>query len=264
VQNAANIRERDDMPIATELAEELIRWLTLTKQLAPGDTIEDHKLVDRFHQWSQAELETAISRAIARGWLTRNAQGSMLTLTSDGHAYGKARKSAGVPKHTPESIVKYTLDQIKTLRENALKLNASDIVDLCEAELARRRSAKKAKAKMAGTTRDRPVLGFHFVCPRETGVKKNQDGTIWSGTWVVQIEHAKRAVTIGSYVALHVDKSSPSYLQGIVKGWRRNNRESPESKIKCGIDFLLDELNDVPVAWISVYSVRRRPEVALR
>jgi hypothetical protein len=238
------------MPTTTELADELIRWLTLTKQLAAGDTIENHKLVDRFQPWSQAELEAAIGRAVERGWITRDAQGSVLTLTWEGHAYGKSKKSAGMPKHTPDSIKKYTLDQVKTLRENALKLNASDIVGLCESEIARRRPAKKVKAKMAGTIfRDRPVLGFHFVCPREKGVEKNQDGTIWSGTWVVKIDHARRAVQIGSYVALHVDKFNPSYLQGIVKDWRPNDRKSPESKIKRGIDFLLDELNDVPVAW---------------
>jgi hypothetical protein len=80
-------------------------------------------------------------------------------------------------------------------------------------------------------------------------VEKNQDGTIWSGTWVVNVDHARRALEKGSYVALHVTKSSPSYLQGIVKCWRRNKRKDPASKIKCGIDFLLHELNDVPVAW---------------
>jgi hypothetical protein len=154
-----------------------------------------------------------------------------------------------MPKHTPDSIKKYTLNQVKTLRENALKLNASDIVGLCKSEIARRRAPKKVKAQIAGTiSRDRPVLGFHFVCPRAKGVERIQ-GTIWSGTWVVKIDHARRALQFGSYVALHVSKSSPSYLQGIVKGWLATERKSPESKIKRGIDFLLEEMNDVPVVW---------------
>ena len=36
----------------------------------------------------------------------------------------------------------------------------------------------------------RVVIGFHFVCPGEKGVTPNGDGTVWTGTWVVDREAA--------------------------------------------------------------------------
>jgi hypothetical protein len=58
---------------------------------------------------------------------------------------------------------------------------------------------------------------------------------------------------IGGYVALHVAKSKPSYLQGIVRDWRIQEREPTYSegqlvKTQFGIDFLI-ELTGEPLEW---------------
>ena len=84
------------------------------------------------------------------------------------------------------------------------------------------------------------MVGFHFVCPNRQGVLSNDDGTLWSGTWVVDQVHAKRAPTVNAYIALHASKTLPSYLQGRLTGWRKSSRASFDfdSKIEEGIDFL--------------------------
>jgi hypothetical protein len=97
------------------------------------------------------------------------------------------------------------------------------------------------------------VVGFHFVCDRGKGLESNSDGTIWTGTWVVDSAHAERAARIQAYVALHSSKAEPSYLQGIVKDWRTSPRareyaEGRPVRIESGIDFLL-ELTDQPYDW---------------
>lgn len=155
---------------------------------------------------------------------------------------------------TAENIAGLTIDQVKALRQNAAKRSAQRTVDLCEAELARRRPLRTKrpnshKQSYIGET----VHGFHFVCPTEKGITRNPDGTIWTGTWVVGKNHAERAVIIGGYVALHIAKSERSYLQGILKDWRVREREPTYSegqlvKTKFGIDFLI-ELTDKPLEW---------------
>jgi hypothetical protein len=155
---------------------------------------------------------------------------------------------------TTENIAGLTVDQVKALRENAAKRSAQRTVELCEAELARRRAShtkrqNSQKQNHIGET----VHGFHFVCPTEKGITRNRDGTLWTGTWVVNKNHAERAVKIGGYVALHIAKSERSYLQGIVRDWRVGEREPTYSegqlvKTKFGIDFLI-ELTDEPLEW---------------
>lgn len=70
---------------------------------------------------------------------------------------------------------------------------------------------------------------------------------------MVNRNHAERAVKIGAYIALHVAKSEPSYLQGIVRDWRVQRREptyaeGQTAKTEFGIDFLM-ELTDKPRQW---------------
>ena len=140
---------------------------------------------------------------------------------------------------TAERIAGLMLDQVKTLRENAAKAGAQRTVDLCDAEQVRRRVFRaKSTCSYKPTHIGETVHGFHFACPTEKGITRNPDGTIWTGTWVVDKRHAERAVKIGGYVASHVSKSEPSYLQGIVRDWRIQGREptSPQGQhIKLGI-----------------------------
>jgi hypothetical protein len=69
---------------------------------------------------------------------------------------------------TADKIASLTLDEIKSLRANALRLNTLEVVQRCNEELASRAPPKKVKAKATGVRRNgQPVLGFHFVCPEE-------------------------------------------------------------------------------------------------
>jgi len=82
---------------------------------------------------------------------------------------------------------------------------------------------------------------------------RNSDGTVWTGTWVVDKIHAERAAKIGAYVAPHTAKSELSYLQGVVKDWRKMEREQEYAdgkpvKIEFGVDFLLEITNE-PHPW---------------
>jgi len=93
------------------------------------------------------------------------------------------------------------------------------------------------------------VVGFHFVCPDERGVTRNPDGTIWTGTWVVDSNHAERGSKNGAYVALHTSKSQRSYLQGTIKDWRKAPRDPEYAdgrrvKIESGIDFLFEPTSE--------------------
>jgi hypothetical protein len=155
---------------------------------------------------------------------------------------------------TAESIAGLTIDQVKALRENAAKQKAQRTVDLCDADLAQRNALRYKRPKaLKHTDSGEVVHGFHFVCPTEKGLTRNPDGTVWTGTWVVDKNHADRAVKIGGYVALHVSKSEPSYLQGVLRGWRPRERERAYSegqvaKTRFGIDFLI-ELTSEPLQW---------------
>ncbi len=150
-----------------------------------------------------------------------------------------------------ERISKMSREEIKALQANAQRLGATEVLDLCKTALT---PARSGNPKHVGVhNRGRPVIGFHFVCPTETAVTKNLDGTVWTGTWVVDQKHAERGARIGAYVALHTTKSQPSYLQGTIKDWRKAEREShyaedTPARIRYGIDFLL-EPTDSPFEW---------------
>ena len=79
------------------------------------------------------------------------------------------------------------------------------------AELARRSGTRTRRPNSYKQTHvGETVHGFHFVCPTEKGITRNSDGTVWTGTWVVDKDHAERATKIGGYVALHAGKSKPA------------------------------------------------------
>jgi hypothetical protein len=156
---------------------------------------------------------------------------------------------------TKEKIAEQSNDQIKALRENAEKHNRQDIVELCIEELLFRkpRRSKKSTDLQSADHTGQYVSEFHFVCPNELGVTHNEDGTIWTGTWVVAEEHAESAVRYGAQVALHSLKSERSYLNGTVMDWRKRPREThytgdQETQTKEGIDFLV-KLSDKPLTW---------------
>jgi hypothetical protein len=144
-------------------------------------------------------------------------------------------------------------EQVKSLRENAARLGQQKIVELCDIELKKRKPAKLLKSSAINETHSgQYVSEFHFVCPGELGVTTNPDGTKWSGTWVVAEDNAEAAEKFGSIVALHTTKAERSYLQGVVKGWRKSAREPKYSgdqvvKIEFGVDFLLEpSINPLP------------------
>lgn len=155
---------------------------------------------------------------------------------------------------TAEKIADLKTNEIKVLRENAAKRSAQKTLDLCDAELTRRRAIRTKRSNSFKQTHiGESVHGFHFVCPTEKGITRNSDGTVWTGTWVVDKHHAECAMKIGGYVALHLTKSKPSYLQGIVRDWRIREREATYAegqlvKTKFGIDFLI-ELSEQPLEW---------------
>jgi hypothetical protein len=146
---------------------------------------------------------------------------------------------------TKEKLSNLSDEQIKSLRENAVKRGAMEIVGLCDEILLNRKPPKKAKQPKEALNRTgQYVSEFHFVCPEELGVTRNSDGTIWSGTWVIAKEHAIAAERYGSLVALHSVKAEHSYVQGTVKAWRKGPRERKYSgeanaKTPFGIEFLI-------------------------
>lgn len=101
------------------------------------------------------------------------------------------------------------------------------------------------------STNVRSIRGFHFVCPKEIGVTKNRDGTLWTGIWAVAEARVKPAVTLGAYVALHVARSERSYLQGVITAWRTRERRYADGRLrkrKSGIEFQFKPTDD-PFIW---------------
>jgi hypothetical protein len=126
-----------------------------------------------------------------------------------------------------------TLAEIKAIREHATSRSDTELVRLCDKEIARREPPKIVK-------------GIHLVCEQSRNVKHNADGTFCTGAWVVAPEHAEIGERIEAYVALHEKHSEPSYLQGIIKAWRTVPREPQASdekiETKEGIEFLLEPI----------------------
>lgn len=153
-----------------------------------------------------------------------------------------------MPEWTAEKLARLTQTEVKILRENAAKQQNKTIVALCDDELSRRKPSKVKRIGELRRSKEAVVHGFHFVCPSERGVTRNEDGTLWSGTWVVEKGHAERAVPIGAYLALHAAKAEPSYIQGVVRDWRSSKREAAyaedrPAKTPIGIDFLIEPDN---------------------
>jgi hypothetical protein len=156
---------------------------------------------------------------------------------------------------TKDTIAARSSSEIQSIRDNAVRHCRQDIVALCDEELAARKPSrpKKAAVRISDNHRGQYVSEFHFVCPKEDGITRNQDGTIWTGTWVVREEHATNALKYGAIVALHTSRAEPSYLQGPIRTWRKGPRERSYSgeqltQTEEGILFLF-EPSDSPLQW---------------
>jgi hypothetical protein len=151
---------------------------------------------------------------------------------------------------TKDKIAGLSGDQIKLLRENAAKYGRREIVDLCDGELLRQKPprVRKVSDSVSEDHSGQYVSEFHFICPNELGITRNNDGTIWTGTWVVAEAHAENAIRYESLVSLHSSKAEPSYLQGTVKAWRKSPRQPRYSgeqltQTREGIDLLFEPSN---------------------
>ncbi|HWO37846.1 MAG TPA: hypothetical protein VNO32_54430 [Candidatus Acidoferrum sp.] len=149
---------------------------------------------------------------------------------------------------TSEKLAELASDKIKIVRANAITRANNELVLLCENELADRAPSKKPRVASQPSKKGKPVKGFHFICKRDHGVTRNPDGTFWSGTWVVAKERADHGEKIDAYIALHEKKSEPSYLQGIIRGWRTATRDRQYADVPVqteeGIDFLIEPISD--------------------
>jgi hypothetical protein len=161
-----------------------------------------------------------------------------------------------IPDWTQEQISKWPTDQVKTVRDRALLHGAQEIADHCGQILAERDATKKAAmTTQPGKRSQQNANELHFVCkPKDKGVTSNDDGTVWSGTWVVAKSQAEHVAKVKGMVCLHLARAEPSYLQGIVLDWRTAERgktyaeDGRETKTKHGVDFLL-QLTSTPLSW---------------
>jgi hypothetical protein len=155
-----------------------------------------------------------------------------------------------IPNFTPDQIAKWTKEEIKRVRERALKQTANDLVVLCDAELEKRKPPKKPKSEQTRIGRaGQYVSELHFICPEESEVERNSSGLMTTGTWVVDEAHAEAAVKYGSLVALHTTRAEPSYLQGKIKGWKKQARQPRNADGQLvsnseGIEFQFEPTND--------------------
>jgi hypothetical protein len=139
---------------------------------------------------------------------------------------------------TPDILRTFDKKKVETIRENAMRLGADELAQMCELDLAERKPAIGA-SRSSGTTKtssrapDRlggasspsranmVVSGFHFVGEKDQGVIDLGDGRFWTGSWTVPEANVDQSLSAGAYLALHVSKTQPSYRQGKIVGYRR-------------------------------------------
>jgi hypothetical protein len=151
----------------------------------------------------------------------------------------------------PDKLALQDRKSVETIRERALKLGASDLVDMCDRDIAARIPAriKASRPNQAGRSRSSgTVTGYHFVCARGRGVTDIGEGRFWSGSWVVAENNARNSAQRSVYLALHESKAEPSYRQGKIVDYRRSPRDMVSDdetgdapKTEKGIEFLVEE-----------------------
>ena len=143
--------------------------------------------------------------------------------------------------YTPEQLSTWDLPKLNTLRLNALKHEAPDLVEMCDNELAKRAPARpRQKLATSEQTGDDYVSEYHFVCSKGRGVTEDKDGRFWSGSWAVSEDRVQQSIKYGASLALHESKAELSYRQGHILNYRRAPR-SMVDKDNDGIEFLLEE-----------------------
>ncbi|MFL9499901.1 hypothetical protein ACJMQP_07540 [Rhodopseudomonas palustris] len=144
------------------------------------------------------------------------------------------------PRHnwTAEKLAALDTVRLRTLRQNAIRLDAADLTELCDAALAarvpQRQAANRAYRQEVGDI----VTEYHFVCRNDRGVTFNPDGSFWTASWVVAEGLLKRSMNFGAKLALHNSKLEPSYRQGLIKEYRLVD-DFAEGEVESRIDFLV-------------------------
>ena len=150
--------------------------------------------------------------------------------------------------YTPEKLRNLETSKLKALYENALRLDAADLVEMCRSELSLR-SPRKAKERDQGEhSTNSFVSEYHFVCAKDRGVTPAGPGKFWSGTWVVAQENVEKSLAFGASLALHESKSDVSYRQGKIVEFRRGSRDIIDKENE-GIEFLVEETAS-PLEWV--------------
>ena len=151
--------------------------------------------------------------------------------------------------YTPERLKELDKPKIETIRSNAQRLGADDLVAMCDVELNARKPISRRAAKVPSSRHSADtVVGYHFVCGRDLGVTDLGDGRFWSGSWVVAEGNVDASVRVGAYLALHEAKAEHSYRQGKIVGYRKSPRDMV-AKRNEGIEFLV-EATAQPIDWI--------------
>lgn len=157
---------------------------------------------------------------------------------------------------TPEKLAAKSKKEVEVIRENAVKKGVSDLVEMCDVDLAARKPTAKPRPVSTGSAHssDEFVEGYHFVCQRDRGVTDHGPGQFWTGSWVVAESNVQKSLKYNSYLALHESKSDLSYRQGRVLDYRRSardmlaDRNEGETKTEEGIEFLIQE-EATPYPW---------------
>ncbi|MBX3581896.1 MAG: hypothetical protein KF810_08380 [Rhizobiaceae bacterium] len=143
--------------------------------------------------------------------------------------------------YTPEVLADWERGKLELLRDNARRLGAEDVLQMCERELARRVPQTPRKRQTGSEHAEGDVVtGYHFVCARGRGVTESTDGRFWSGSWVVAERNVRESLKYGAHLALHETKAEPSYRQGEIVDYRRSPRDMID-KDNEGIEFLVQE-----------------------
>lgn len=158
---------------------------------------------------------------------------------------------------TPEKLATKSKKEIEVIRENAVKKGVSDLVEMCDLDLDKRRPPAKPRSLASSSARssDEFVEGYHFVCKNARGVAEDIAGRFRTGSWVVAESNVQKSLKYGAYIALHESRPDTSYRQGKLLGYSRTIRDmladenGGETKIEEGIEFLVEETMQ-PYSWV--------------
>ncbi len=148
---------------------------------------------------------------------------------------------------TPEKLSTWDTAKLRVLHDNAVRQGASDLVEMCEWELERRKPQKAPRLGQDEHSENSFVSEYHFVCAKDRGVIGAGPGKFWSGAWVVAEANVKKSIEYGAYLALHETKAETSYRQGRILDYRRGARDMVDKQNE-GIEFLIEETNH-PLEW---------------